>query len=86
MSAAFSGTGDNVVEFWGRVFAVVEGARLTWSVDVGVQEGKEWCSLSDSRSCHFESPLILSQFSAIVLMVGRSAINVCHQPDDFCVV
>ena len=35
------------MEFWGRVFAAVEGARLTWSVDMGVQEGKEWCSLSD---------------------------------------
>ena len=33
-----------------------------------------------------ESPLILSQFSVIVLMVEGSAINVCHQPDGFCVI
>ena len=37
-------------------------------------------------SCHFESPLILPQFSSIVLMVEGSAIIVCHQPDGFCVV
>ena len=34
----------------GKGFAVgvvVERGRLTWSVGVGVGEGKEWCSLSD---------------------------------------